>query len=110
MRRARYPHTVSVLVKTKQSDGGGGSIVSWSLLFSMKAFLDTPTSKERYQAQQLQNPLDRYLYYPYRTDIDSTMRIKYENELYEVAGRPEDQGGQKRVMRVALKLVGNGVN
>jgi hypothetical protein len=37
------------------------------------------------------------------------MRITYEGETYELAGRPEDQGGQHEIMRVVLKLVDNEV-
>lgn len=102
-----FPHTITVLKKTSIPDGGGGSEVTWNPILTMKGFVDTPTSRERYQAQQLQNPLDRYLFYPYRNDLDSAMRITYENELYELSGRPEDQGGQHEIMRVALKLVDN---
>ena len=105
-----FPHVVTVLDKTFIPDGRGGGVESWNPVFNMNGFVDTPTSRERYQAQQLQNPLDRYLFYPYRTDISSTMRITYENEVYELAGRPEDQGGQHEIMRVALKLVDDGVS
>ncbi len=33
------------------------------------------------------------------------MRLRYEGEIYAFAGRPEDQGGQHEIMRVAIKLV-----
>ena len=103
-----FPHVVTVLIKQPiRDDMGGIKDEQWTPVFNMNGFVDTPTSRERYQAEQMQNPLDRYLFYPYRTDIDSAMRITYENELYELAGRPEDQGGQHEIMRVALKLVDN---
>lgn len=100
-----FPHEVEVLVKKKISDGAGGSVTSWIPTFAINGFMDTPTSKERFEALQLQNPLDRFLYYPYRTDIKTEMRIRHEVETYELSGRPEDQGGQQEIMRVALKLV-----
>ena len=103
-----FPHVITVLKNQPIRDKMGGVIdEQWTPEFNMNGFIDTPTSRERYQAEQMQNPLDRYLFYPYRNDIDSAMRITYENELYELAGRPEDQGGQHEIMRVALKLVVN---
>lgn len=100
-----FPHTVEVVEKQRISDGAGGYKTEWMPVDTVDAFVDTPTSKEQYYAQQLSNHLDRYMYYPYRTDLTSSMRLRYEGEIYEFAGRPEDQGGQHEIMRVALKLV-----
>lgn len=100
-----FPHEVEVVQKKKVSDGAGGFKTEWTLVDTLETFVDTPTSKEQYYAQQLGNPLQRYMYYPYRTDLISSMRLRYEGEIYAFAGRPEDQGGQQEIMRVALKLV-----
>ncbi|MEK5432612.1 phage head closure protein [Lysinibacillus sp. FSL R7-0073] len=100
-----FPHEVEVVQKRKVSDGAGGFKTEWFQVDAMEAFVDTPTSKEQYYAQQLGNPLQRYMYYPYRTDLTSSMRLRYEGDIYEFAGRAEDQGGQHEIMRVALKLV-----
>jgi SPP1 family predicted phage head-tail adaptor len=100
-----FPHTVEVVEKQRISDGAGGYKTEWMPVDTIEAFVDTPSSKEQYYAQQLSNSLDRYMYYPYRTDLSSAMRLRYEGEIYEFAGRPEDQGGQHEIMRVALKLV-----
>ncbi|MGE7750702.1 phage head closure protein [Lysinibacillus fusiformis] len=100
-----FPHEVEIVQKKKVSDGAGGFKTEWTLVDTLETFVDTPTSKEQYYAQQLGNPLQRYMYYPYRTDLTSSMRLRYENEIYAFAGRPEDQGGQHEIMHVALKLV-----
>lgn len=100
-----FPHEVEVVQKRKVSDGAGGFKTEWFPVDTMEAFVDTPTSKERLLAHQVQNPLDRFMYYPYRTDLKSDMRLRYEGEIYAFAGRAEDQGGQHEIMRVALKLV-----
>ncbi|MGE7129159.1 phage head closure protein [Lysinibacillus xylanilyticus] len=100
-----FPHTVEVVEKRKVSDGAGGFKTEWFPVDTIDCFVDTPTSKEQYYAQQLNNPLERYMYYEYRTDLTSSMRLRYEGEVYAFAGRPEDQGGQQEIMRVALKLV-----
>jgi len=100
-----FPHEVTFQVFGKVDDDSGGYEEKWIDYEAIKAFVDTPSSRETYQAHKLGNPLDRYLYYPYRTDIKPNMRVVYETETYELAGRPEDQGGQREIMRVALKLV-----
>lgn len=100
-----FPHSVTIQSKQRVPDGSGGFKTDWTTLEVINAFIDTPTSKERLIAQQAQNPLDRFMYYPYRKDIKSTMRILFDDDIYELVGRPEDQGGQNEIMRVALKLV-----
>lgn len=100
-----FPHKVEVVEKKRVPDGAGGFKTEWVEVDAIEAFIDTPTSKEKLFAHQVQNPLDRYMYYPYRTDLKSDMRLRFEGEIYAFAGRPEDQGGQHEIMRVALKLV-----
>lgn len=112
LRHAEYPHTVTFMQQERTSDGGGGFIFLWKAKFMAQGFLDTPSSREIFEAQQLNNPLDRNLYYPFRTDIKADMRCIYEVdgivETYELVGNPQDQGGQREVMLVPLKLVKNG--
>lgn len=103
-----YPHDVVFQVFTKVSDGAGGSTKSWKNTLYIKGFLDTPSSREIFQAMQLHAPLDRNLYFPYRNDVNETMRCTCEGDQYELIGKPQDQGGQHEIMKVPLKLVSNG--
>lgn len=105
MRHAEYPHTVIFKTLTKISDGAGGYVQNWTPTLTIQGFLDTPSSREIFTAQQLQNPLDRNLYYAYRVDINAKMRCECEGDTYELIGKPMDQGGQHEVMKVSLKLV-----
>lgn len=100
-----YPHVVTFQSLTKVSDGAGGFAQQWIDGLTFVGFLDTPSSREIFQAMQLQTPLDRNLYYPYRTDVNEKMRCTCEGETYELIGKPQDQGGQHEVMKVPLKLV-----
>lgn len=101
-----YPHVVTFQSLQKISDGGGGYTQSWTdVIVNMVAFCDTPSSREIFQAQQLNTPFDRNLYYEYRTDINEKMRCVFENESYELIAKPQDQGGQNEVMKVQLRLI-----
>lgn len=110
--QGEFPHTITLMEYEKTSDGGGGFTYLWKAKFTAQGFLDTPSSQEVFEAQQLNNPLDRNLFYPYRRDIHEKMRCVYEKdgivEIYELVGRPLDQGGQEEKMLVPLKLVKNG--
>lgn len=111
MLHGEYPHTVTFQELTKTPDGGGGYTSLWTAKMQFDGLLDTPGSRELFEAHQLNSPMDRNLYYPYRTDVKADMRCIYEVdgivETYEVVGRPQDQGGQREVMVVRLKLVRN---
>lgn len=109
MHNDEFPHTVTIMEQERVSDGGGGFEFFWSAKFMVQGLLDTPSSREIFEAHQLNNPLDRNLYYSYRTDIFANMRCVYEYdgivETYDLVGNPQDQGGQREIMQVPLKLV-----
>lgn len=105
MRHAEFPHEVTFQSLVKVSDGTGGFKQSWVNVLTIEGFLDTPSSRELFTAQQLSNPLDRNLYYAYRTDVNEKMRCTCEGDTYELTGKPQDQGGQLEIMKVSLKLV-----
>lgn len=102
-----FPHKVEFKIMGEPvSDGGGGFLPGeWETYDEIGGFLDTPKSSELFQAQQLHHPFDRHLYYPYRTDIKTTMRVVCEGDTYELASKPLDQGGQHEIMKVNLRLI-----
>lgn len=108
MLQDEYPHEVVFLKQTKVPDSGGGKILTWKQVLKFDGFMDTPSSREIFQAHQLNNPLDRNFYFPYRNDVTPDMRCQFEGDVYDLVGKPQDQGGQREVMLVPLKLVPNG--
>ncbi|MFJ8262716.1 phage head closure protein [Rummeliibacillus sp. NPDC094406] len=102
-----FPRLVEIyeLVQGEEDDSGGFGEDEPKTLFQMMAFVDTPTSQEQYTAMQMQNPLDRFMYYPYRKDVLETHFVLCDDDKYKIAGKPEDQGGMHEIMRVPLKLV-----
>ena len=107
-RNRRWPHEVTVQVRTKTPDGGGGFTESWTDAFSVSGLMDTPSSSDIFRAQQMNYTLDRNFIYEYRKDTKAGMRIIFEEETYEVSARPRDQGGKHEIMQAPLKLVPNG--
>lgn len=108
MLQDEFPHQVIFQKLTKVPDGAGGHTSLWKNELILNGFMDTPSSRELFEAQQLNNPFDRNLYYPYRTDVTEDMRCQFKGDSYELVGRPQDQGSQEETMLVPLKLVKNG--
>lgn len=108
MHNDEFPHEVTLWEQRNIPDGGGGHEKGFTAVLTINVFMDTPSSRETYEAQKLNNPLDRVMYFPFRTDIKSDMRVTYLDETYEIVGRPQDQGGQGEIMRLPLRLVPNG--
>lgn len=104
-----WPHKVIILQKVKgEPNSIGGTMPTWKPFKVLSALVDTPTSRERFTAMQLENPIDRSMYFPYRTDITADMRCLHDGTNYELTGKPEDQGGQKEVLKVGLREVRRG--
>lgn len=102
-----YPHVVKVMQMGECfEDDSGGFVEGGPVeLFEMQCFVDTPSSYEEYVAMQKKNEFDRYILYPYRTDITSDMQVVYEGMTYEIVGKPQDQGGWHEIMRLRIKEV-----
>ncbi|QCR33128.1 phage head closure protein [Lysinibacillus sp. SGAir0095] len=100
-----FPHKLELLKQQSTPDGSGGSKKEWVATSIFNGFMDTPSTKERLYAMQMSVTYDRFLYYPYGQEIASTVRVRFENVDYVVAGEGEDQGGQHEVMRIPLKKV-----
>lgn len=121
-----YPHVVNVLqlieVETDETGSveydelgnpiyiedelGNNVSTNWqSVNDAFVCFVDTPKSFEVYTAMQNNHKLDRFMYYPYNTDITAGMRVEHDGTLYEVTKKPENQGGLNEIMRVALSEV-----
>ncbi|WP_084245232.1 phage head closure protein [Planomicrobium okeanokoites] len=108
MLQGEFPHNVTAMVSIKQKDRGAGHSLSWADSFHFSGLMDTPTSREVFNAHQRNILLDRNLFCEFRTDIKKGMRISHGDDIYEVAAVPKDQGGQGEILKIALKLVPDG--
>lgn len=101
-----FPHVVTFQRVEKVSDGGGGYVEKFTDYLTTEAFVGGITSREYYQAQQLQNPVDCNVYFPYRNDIEKTMRIIYESKVLTLKSEPIDQGGMHEIMNLKCQVTG----
>lgn len=102
---SEFPHTVTVYTKTLLKDKGGGYTEEKNILKTLKCFVDTPSSNERFQAAKLKYNFDRYLYFRYNDlkELAKDMKLEYLGIEYDFVSDFEDQGGQQEIIRVAIK-------
>lgn len=100
-----FPHIVEVFTKTSTEDEGGGYTETETKVKSLKCFVDTPSSNERFQAAKLDFSFDRYLYFRYKDleHLAKDMKLKYLGKEYEFVSDFEDQGGQQEILRAAIR-------
>jgi SPP1 family predicted phage head-tail adaptor len=99
-----YPHTVTFQESIETDDGGGGKIQSWVDLFTTEAHVQPVKSSEYVSAQQLTNPINHEVYYPYQKGVKGHMRALYDEQTLELRSNPLDQGGMGEIMMVKAEL------
>ncbi|PAD36352.1 hypothetical protein CHH48_05570 [Terribacillus saccharophilus] len=97
-----FPHEIIFQQEVQGgSDGLGGWIPGgWQDFDTSEALVTPVSSREIAQAEQTRNPIDYEVYYPYRTDIEPSMRVMYEGKVLSIVSEPMDQGGQHEVMLI----------
>lgn len=97
-----FPHTITFQTYQEGgSDGAGGyTEPSWNDFVTTEALVTPISSREIAQAEQTRNPIDFEVYYPYRTDVSPSMRVKYDDVFLSIKTEPMDQGGQHEVMMI----------
>ncbi|MGR3287081.1 phage head-tail adapter protein [Bacillus sonorensis] len=97
-----FPHTITFQLFDETPTGGGGFKKEWKdVITDCEAFVDSLTGSEFYQAQQLENPIEYNVYFPYREDVKNDMRIIWKdrnNKVLTIRSNPIDQGGQGEIL------------
>jgi len=92
-------HRVVFQTKTKQDDGYGGSQISWQDAFSAWALIEPLSARERFEAMSVQSGVSHRVYIRYRADVNTEMRIKYGDRIFEIDGIL-DIGEQKKFLEL----------
>lgn len=110
---SEFPHRIVI---EKQGppipDELGGFISNGTESIEVDAFVDTPKTFERLEAQKLEHTFDRYVYVKNNIGnlIDTKQdRILYQDVSYRIVSDLEDQGGIGEIYRFAIKRE-DGVN
>jgi SPP1 family predicted phage head-tail adaptor len=77
-------HRVDLQQRTRTSDGGGGVVSSWGTTATVWASMTPKTGIERFKVGQIESPITHIFRIRYRSDFDSTWRIKYGARLFNV--------------------------
>ena len=99
-----FPHAIIFQDLIEMDDGGGGKIKTWVNLFSSAAHVQPIKSSEFSSAQQLVNPIDHEIYYPYQKGVKGYMRVLHGTDILELRSSPLDQGGMGEIMMVKAQL------
>jgi len=103
-----FPHQVTFQKYTETPDGGGGYTKTWADLFTSEAHVQPVSSREYMSAQQLSNPIDHEIYYPFSDGIKGNMRALWvdRDKTLDLRSNPLDQGGLGEILMVKAQLNG----
>jgi SPP1 family predicted phage head-tail adaptor len=87
-------HRVMIESATRASDGGGGAILSWSLVAEVWAAIWPRTSDETFELDRLAGRATHDVWIRFRSDIKPEMRIRFGPRVFDVRGvlDAEDRG------------------
>jgi phage head-tail adaptor, putative, SPP1 family len=103
-----FPHRIKFQRHLLESDGTGGWVdKGWENVDpdpgTYPALVTDISSREYGQAGGTVNPIEKEVYFPYRTDILPDMRVLLEDgSAVEIKTRPIDQGGQHEIMMIQV--------
>jgi SPP1 family predicted phage head-tail adaptor len=101
-----FPHTVTFQEYTSTPDGGGGNAKTWSDFLTTEAHVQPIKSSEYASAQQLTNPINHNIYYPYQEGVKGGMKAVWvdRGKTLELRSAPLDQGGMGEILAVKAEL------
>jgi SPP1 family predicted phage head-tail adaptor len=80
----RLRHVVSVERQVEIVDSNGDHSRDWEYVTSIRAEIKPMSGRELLMAQQVQSAVSVSIIARYRSDIDSTCRIRYNGTIYNI--------------------------
>lgn len=82
---ADFTKTYTIESQVKTPDGQGGFTVAWTTFATITGFVFPTTTKDKLVDDHIKSEDIRKFQFEYITGIDSTMRIVYEDNLYNIS-------------------------
>ncbi|MCX7973744.1 MAG: phage head closure protein [Candidatus Aminicenantes bacterium] len=83
----------------KLDDGYGGKQIVWQDAFSVWALIEPLSAHEKFEAMSVQSGVTHRVYIRFRRDVNTEMRIKYGDRIFEIDGI-FDVGEQKKFLEL----------
>ena len=77
-------HRLSLESATRTSDGGGGAVVTWSLIAQLWGDIAPATGAENVVAESINGHVSHVVHMRYRNDIAPAMRLRFGPRILEI--------------------------
>lgn len=98
---------VKLLEKSATRDAIGGEVITWVEQEEVWAEAEPITGREYFAAQQVEAAADIRFRLRYRDDVDSTWRVEWRGQRYDIAAPPADLDSLKRTTELTCRSVPN---
>lgn len=95
-------HVITIQERAETTDAYGGTVYIWSDFATVRAKVQPLRGRELIAAQAAQNQTTVKFYIRYLAGIDSTMRLVWDGNNYDIEP-PVDVNGQGRVLEIMAK-------
>jgi len=94
MRASDRRHRITIEERTEVADTAGGFTTTWSTKYYCRAAIWPIASNERIEAHRLEHTTTHRIRILYRSDIDSSMRVKYGSRYFRIDSiiNPDERG------------------
>jgi SPP1 family predicted phage head-tail adaptor len=86
MRAGRLSKRVALQRYSEAADGYGEQVRTWSTFATVWAGIEPLAAKERFAAQQINAHLTLRCVIRYRSDVDTTCRVIFDDRIFQVDG------------------------
>lgn len=101
-------HRVSILKKTTGTDSDGYPTEEWAAVTTVWAEAKPIAGREYFTAAAVQAQHQVRFTMRYRKDITPDMRLRYDEQDYEIKGPPIDLGGRGTWLQVMGEVITGG--